>query len=99
MAMTGGAVTVDSSGVASGDGMSRAIYEGLLLQPAAPTTNVAWKQAVAGFANVLGPAIVGYIQSAAVARVSSQSLGRTPDPNDPNQPIQAPASPVDLPIF
>lgn len=42
---------------------------------------------------------VTYIQNNGVARVTSESLGRTPDPNSANTPIQAPSSPVNIPIF
>jgi hypothetical protein len=36
--------------------------------------------------------------SGVAARVTSQSLGRTPNPNDVNTPIQAPSAPVDVPL-
>jgi hypothetical protein len=43
-------------------------------------------------------AIVAHITANGHAVVSGVSVGRTPDPNDPDTPIAAPASPVELPI-
>ena len=45
-------------------------------------------------------AIVSYIQANAVAVVTTQVLGSTPNPNNPSTPIVAPGSgsPVDIPI-
>lgn len=56
-------------------------------------------QEAARRATAYASALVSYIQANAKARVTSQSLGRTPDPNDPDAPIEPPTSPVDLPIF
>lgn len=41
---------------------------------------------------------VAYLQANASARVTTEVLGRTPDPNDPGADIQPPAAPVDIPI-
>jgi hypothetical protein len=106
MAMTAGTVTVDGSGVASGGGMARAIYDAFMALPGVPTGNIPWKQAVAPLCNAMGSGIVSYIQGNAVvdfsvsgnAHVTSQSLGRTPSPNNANTAIQAPSSPVDVPL-
>lgn len=55
--------------------------------------------------NLLAPPTVAYIQAnavvdlaAVVATVSSQQVGRTPNPNNANTAIQAPSSPVTLPV-
>lgn len=66
--------------------------------------SLAMKQGWAKQANELGPPIVAYLQANAElvttnlrARVTtSTSVGRTPDPNDPNTSIQPPAADVDL---
>jgi hypothetical protein len=60
---------------------------------------------VKDMANSIAPAIVDYIHAnavvdlaAVVATVSSQQVGRTPNPNNANTAIQAPSSPVALPV-
>ncbi len=52
----------------------------------------------AELANAFGPAIVAYIQANASAHVTSQVLGRMPSSTAQDTPIEAPASPVDIPI-
>jgi hypothetical protein len=42
--------------------------------------------------------LIPYITANGHAHVTSQSLGLTPNPNDPNTAIQAPSSPVDIPL-
>lgn len=49
-------------------------------------------------ANAYGGAIVAHVATNAAARVSSESLGRTPDPLAADTPIEPPTSPVLLPI-
>jgi hypothetical protein len=53
---------------------------------------------VARRANAYASAIVTYLQANAKAHVTNQSLGRTPNPNDPDTAIAAPSAPVDIPI-
>lgn len=50
-------------------------------------------------ANAYAKGIVLYMQANAVARVTSESLGKTPDPNNADTPIEPPDSPVDIQIF
>jgi hypothetical protein len=49
-------------------------------------------------ANAYAAALVTYLQANAVAHVTTESLGKTPNPNNADTPIVAPASPVDIPI-
>lgn len=49
-------------------------------------------------ARLYAAALVTHITANAKARVTSESLGRTPDPNNANTAIQAPAAPVEIPI-
>ncbi|WP_438029028.1 hypothetical protein [Sorangium sp. So ce233] len=55
-------------------------------------------QEAARRANAYASALVTYLKANARARVTSESLGRTPSPNDPNTGIQPPVSPVDIPL-
>lgn len=55
-------------------------------------------QEAARRANAYASATVTYFTANAKARVTSQSLGRTPNPNNPDVAIQPPLSTVDLPI-
>jgi hypothetical protein len=48
--------------------------------------------------NATAAAIVGYVQANAVAHVTSQSLGAVPSSTTHGTPIDAPASPVNVPI-
>lgn len=69
---------------------------------------VTFRQRVASnwakFANGLAPMVTYIVGNAEVApnslaaHVTSQSLGRTPSPNNANVAIQAPTSPVDIPL-
>lgn len=43
--------------------------------------------------------IVSYITANAKAHVTTEILGKTPNPNDPDTDIQAPSAPVDIPII
>lgn len=64
-----------------------------------PTTNKGRVMAnLAAQANAMAAAIVGYEQANAVAKVTTQSLGVTPNPNNPDTAIGPPASPVLIPI-
>lgn len=56
------------------------------------------KSLAATLANPIAAAVVGYVQANAVAHVTSQSLGQTPNPNNASTPIVAPGSPVNIPI-
>lgn len=50
-------------------------------------------------ATAYASALVAYIQANAVARVTTESLGRTPDPNNADTAIQPPLATVNIPIF
>ena len=62
------------------------------------TGRVAMLRDVARRANAYGGAIVPFIQDNARTVVSLESLGRTPDPNNPNVAILPPAEAVRLRI-
>lgn len=49
-------------------------------------------------ANAYGGTIVSHVTTNGKAKIVSESCGKTPDPNDPDTPIVAPASPVLLTI-
>jgi len=73
MSMTGGAVTIDGSGNASGGGLARAMYDALLPTIAgvpSGAAGVAAKTQIASLGNALGPAIVAYIQANAAVTVN-----------------------------
>lgn len=55
-------------------------------------------QGLAGQAQAIAGAIVGYMQANAVAHVSSQSLGVMPSSTSAGTPIGAPTSPVNVPV-
>ncbi len=55
-------------------------------------------QEAARRANAYASALVTYLKGNARARVTTESLGRTPNPNDANAAIQPPATSVDIPI-
>lgn len=64
-----------------------------------PTTNQGRvMQGIADDVNSEVAAFIAYFQANAVAHVTSQSLGQTPNPNNPSTPIGAPGSPVDIPL-
>lgn len=56
-------------------------------------------QEAARRANAYASATVTYFQANAVARVTSESLGRLPASITTGTPIDAPSSPVNIPIF
>jgi len=49
-------------------------------------------------ATAYATAVVSEITTNGRARVTTEILGRTPNPNNPDTNIQAPAAPVDIPI-
>lgn len=106
MAMVGGSVSVDNSGTATGSGLALAMYNAEL---GTMTSDPNWTsyplaarvQTLKGIAarwTALAPALVSYLQSNATAHVTSQSLGAVPSSTTHGTPIDAPASPVDVPI-
>ncbi len=108
MALSAGTVTVDGNGNVSGTGLSRAIYDAqvtFIVTAIGASLLVAQKQNVAGFSNALGDAIVTYVTANAevsagtfAAHVTSESLGKTPNPVLADTPIVAPDVPVDVPL-
>jgi hypothetical protein len=56
------------------------------------------KTLVTPFSNAIAIAVVAHITANAKAHVTTEILGRTPNPNNPNTNILAPAAPVDVPI-
>ena len=62
------------------------------------TGALAYYQNLAVLANGLASGLVTYIQSNATAHVTTQSLGRTPNPNNAATAILAPVAAVDVPI-
>ena len=106
MAMIGGSVTVADDASASGTGLAKALYDARAAKIVADSNwshyaHVAQVQvlrAVADQANADGPAIVDYLHANAKAHVTTESLGKTPNPNNADTAIVAPASPVDIPI-
>ena len=53
---------------------------------------------IATLAGADATTIVGYLQANAVAHVTTQQLGAMPSSTSEGTPIEAPASPVDIPI-
>lgn len=62
------------------------------------TTKGKVMQGIADDVNSFVAADTAYIQANAVAHVTSQSLGQTPNPNNASTPIVAPSSAVNIPI-
>lgn len=101
MSMTGGTVTIADDGTVAGAGLARALFDAqMTLIPAFRDAGAQreTQRGIATWANAIAAAIVGYVQANAVARVVTEVLGRTPNPNNPNTNIQPPAAPVDVPI-
>jgi hypothetical protein len=54
--------------------------------------------AAAPIANAVASAVVAHLAANAKAHVTTEVLGRTPNPNNANTNIQPPASAVDVPL-
>lgn len=65
---------------------------------AVKAVRLATLEEAARLATAWAGAIVAHITANGHAVVNGVSLGRTPNPNDPDTPIAAPAAPVELPI-
>jgi len=108
MALSAGTVTVAEDGSRTGSGLAVAFYDQFVTGIPTPgneteeAIQIAAKQACASQCVKMATAIVTYFKNNAElsgnATVSTQSVGRTPDPNDANTAIQAPASPVTIPV-
>jgi|WetSurMetagenome_2_1015567.scaffolds.fasta_scaffold641249_2 hypothetical protein len=108
MALSTGTVTIADDGSHTGSGFALVLYErfidGLQLPETEFETQVQLdaKRASAAQCVKMAGAIIDYFKNNAElsgnATVSTQSVGRTPDPNIANTAIQAPSSPVTIPI-
>jgi hypothetical protein len=107
MALTAGSVTITSDG-RTGSGMAVAIYDKLIATKNAVNAmggalgKMSDREGLAEYAVAIAEAVVAYITANAAvsgtAQVTSQSLGRAPNPNNAGAAIQAPASPVSVPV-
>lgn len=114
MAMIAGSsvITIDATTgtpSATGTGLAKAMadalcagglkttYEGIVAagQKPSPSDAPFWSSLL----NDLAAGIVPYIQATAKAHVTTEVLGRTPNPNNPNTNIQPPTAAVDIPIL
>lgn len=110
MALNAGSVALDGSGNPTGSGLARAIYDSYLAAyyarfPAFNPLPLGSLHMLADLAEGFAGPIVAHIVANAVvhagtlaAHVTSESLGRTPSPNNPNTAIQAPSAAVDVPL-
>lgn len=108
MALSVGSVTVADDGTRTGSGFAVALYDEFLSGLRAPTTpkeeelQLSSKRACAGQCVAMARAIINYLVANAElsgnAQVTTQVLGKTPNPLAADTAIQPPASPVDIPL-
>ena len=109
MSIVQGSITIASDGTASGSGAAKAIFDAYrpLIGDLSSVPVANQLQILRGAADLCTAfaALVPYITANAVinpgtlkAHVTTESLGNTPNPNNPATPIDPPASPVDVPL-
>lgn len=109
MALSAGTVSVNNSGVASGSGLAKAMYDGWKnvlndhyddMGEDLPNSQIPYLKFRAKEFTGIAAAIVNHIKNNAEVTVtitpSDAGLQRTPDPNDPNVDTQGPSDDVEL---